>query len=105
MLGTGTLDPAQREFIEAARQIGQVYRFSLFDARGRLVVSSDNVRESADAAMLNDHNFDAVRVIESGQGIVRLGDAAGQPGEPAFTALALVPVQSGAGEPVGSTRS
>ena len=101
VLSTGTLDTTQREFIEATQQIGQVYRFKLFDARGRLVVSSDNARESAAAAILNDHNLDAVRVIKTGQGIVRLVDAAGQPGEPAFTALAFVAVQSEAGEPLG----
>lgn len=100
-LETGALTAEQHRFIDTTRQAGQVYRFKLYDSRGRLVMVSDAPRNGGRDAPPRGYDVHAVKVIQTGRGLVTLDAVQGEPGDPAFPATAYMQVSSSTGEPLG----
>jgi len=81
------------DFFKRAQQVGHVFRYKIFDPRGRLRLSSDQAAGTgADERDLAEHNVEAARAIARGQPLVEVGEGQ-SPTEPAFFAEAYVPVQ------------
>ncbi len=90
VLADGQLDDRQKAFIQASARIGQVFRFKLFDAHGRLVLVSDQTEQPIKPASLRDHNPAAVEAIESGREIVSVEENLTASNRPALYAEAYV---------------
>ncbi len=101
VLETGALTTGQRKFIASARQVGQVYRFKLYDVRGRLVIVSDAPQDINSDPARRSHDVHAVQVVQTGRGVVTLDPADRKIGDPLLQAAAYVPVNSSTGEPLG----
>ena len=65
--GGAPLLPSEHEFLDGVRQFGDVFRFKLFDERGRLRLVSDDLNADAgNDQTLVEHNAKAASVIKTG---------------------------------------
>lgn len=101
VIDTGELTPAQREFIAASENVGQVFRFRLFDRRGRMVLASDEAQKTPVEPSFRDHNPEAVSAIETGREIINVEANAIHPDRPALYAEAYLPIRTDTGELLG----
>ena len=97
LIETGAATPEQLAIIRSSEKIGNVFRFKLFDAQGRLVLASDEVDKAPQDKSLREHNPSAAAVLESGASDIEVKDGRGKPNRPALYAEAYVPVTSGDG--------
>ena len=101
VLDRGELTEKQKEYIAASEKLGQVFRFKLFDAQGRLVLVSDETDKTVTDVSLRDHNAEAITAIESGKDIVYVEEDHGKPNRPAIYAEVYVPISGAGGELLG----
>ncbi len=93
--------PQQMDFITATAKVGRVFRFRLFDARGRLVLESDKAGAPPIRIGLREHDTGAVEAIEFQRTIVEVFRNVHLQGAPAAFAEAHVPVLAQDGEVLG----
>ncbi len=78
--------------IEAARQIGNVFRFKLFDSSGRLRLISDELeKEDSGGPSLGDHNTKASNVLKTGRPYTKVAEGM-PPKRPPLYAETYLPV-------------
>lgn len=85
--------PREEAFLERARQFGDVFRFKLFDADGRLrLVSDDLTTSAANGQTLGDHNAKANSVVLTGQPFTQVEDGRAKDNRPDVYVESYVPV-------------
>jgi signal transduction histidine kinase len=83
----------ERAFLDGARRFGDIFRFKLFDAEGRLRLVSDDLDSSAAPSRdLGEHNPTAAAVLASGRPFTALKDGTANPQRPDVYAETYVPV-------------
>jgi diguanylate cyclase (GGDEF)-like protein len=91
-----TLDQLRR-----LRQVGEIFRFKLFDRQGRQVLVSDDLDSTAAGAAtvgpsIAEHrgagNANVQQIVLGGQNFIELKSGAGKPDRPAWYSEAYVPV-------------
>lgn len=94
---------SQKAFVASARDMGQVFRFKLFDKQGRLVLISDEDGAIPNPASgLDDHSEEAVRSIAEGRTLVSVVDNKTNQRLPSLYAEAYVPVSRGDAKSIGA---
>ncbi|MBD1547920.1 putative bifunctional diguanylate cyclase/phosphodiesterase [Roseibium aggregatum] len=101
LLQTGVPDEAQNATIETAVQVGDVFRFKLFDANGRLVLISDERGTPLEPGAKADHNGHARSVLETGAAVIEVNDGTEKANRPDLYVEAYVPVPGADGKAVG----
>jgi len=101
LLETGVPDDAQNATIGTAVQVGDVFRFKLFDAEGRLVLISDERGTPLEPGAKTDHNGYARSVLESGVAVIEVHDGTRKTNRPDLYVEAYVPVSGADGKPIG----
>jgi signal transduction histidine kinase len=82
-----------RHFLETMRQFGNVFRFKLFDAKGRLVVVSDDLHDRiSGSGDLREHDPAAHSIVSTGQPFSTLQDGSAEPGRPDHYVETYTPV-------------
>jgi diguanylate cyclase (GGDEF)-like protein len=84
--------PASLAFFERAQEVGQVFRYQIFDPTGRLRLASDELARAGAAQSLAQHHLEAAQSIAAGRPLVEVHEG-NRPGRPAFFAEAYVPVR------------
>lgn len=80
------------EFVKKAEHVGNVFRFKLFDATGRLRLVSDELdKEIAEGPSLSDHNEKAAGVLETGIPYTQVEDGTQKPNRPDLYAETYMP--------------
>jgi len=97
LVETGELNAEQRQVISAAEELGDVFRFKLFDRKGGLVLVSDEIEDSSLAAE-REHSEKAAGVIRTGRSNISLNDGAGKQNRPPLFVEAYVPMFGPGGE-------
>lgn len=98
---TGRPTQAQRIQIRNAAQIGDIFRFKLFDAEGSNVLISDELAKALEPGARTDHNGNAARVLASGENIISLNDGTEKVNRPPVYVEAYVPVKGDDGSTLG----
>ena len=101
LIATGKATPEQLALIRSSEKIGSVFRFKLFDARGRLVLASDEVEKAPQDVSLREHNPEALVVLQSGASDIEVKDGRETPNRPDLYAEAYVPVKGADGNVQG----
>lgn len=101
LITTGIPTEEQLTQIRTAAQVGDIFRFKLFDETGRNVLISDELSETLEPGARTDHNGNAARVLTSGESIVSLNDGTQKPNRPPVYVEAYVPVKNAKGAFIG----
>jgi diguanylate cyclase (GGDEF)-like protein len=101
LVETGLPTDAQKQAIRTTRQIGDIFRFKLYDIAGRLVLLSDEGFITAPQGISPDSDPEAVSVLQSQSTLVRVEDGRANPDRPALYAEAYIPLFDAAGQAVG----
>ncbi len=89
ILASGRVSPRSAAMLRLATELGQVYRYRIHDARGRVVFSSDPAE--------TDRKIEkkVAAIIAASKPYVNVGAGDGAKGEPSVYAEAYVPVSAG----------
>lgn len=89
----GAISEQNLTFVKQARQIGNIFRFKLFDPTGRLrLVSDDLAKELTEGPSLSEHNDTAAAVLQSGKPFIEIEDGSQKPDRPNLYAETYLPV-------------
>lgn len=92
LIAEGRPDPKQAVEIASIAEVGDVFRFKLFNASGRLVLISDSIAETFEPGALHDHNGNAAKVVRTGKYQISLRDGRQKTNRPDLYVEAYVPV-------------
>lgn len=101
LIASGNPSEKQLTQIRTAAQVGNVFRFKLFDEVGRNVLISDELSKTLEPGARTDHNGNAARVLASGESIISLNDGTQKENRPPVYVEAYVPTKNAAGETIG----
>ncbi|WP_341367442.1 EAL domain-containing protein [Yoonia sp. BS5-3] len=101
LVQTGLPNEEQREVIRKIRVLGDVFRFKLFDAQGRLSLVSDetNIIDPDGIAAIEDP--EPMQVAQTGIPIIEVFDGTAKPDRPDLYAEAYIPLTDDNGQVVG----
>jgi signal transduction histidine kinase/CheY-like chemotaxis protein len=86
----------ERGFLQAARNIGDVFLFKLFDKSGRLRLVSDELGDrAAQGSRPTEHNQRALLAISRGGPVTQIADGTEKPDRPDIYAESYIPVTRG----------
>lgn len=97
--GQPTVD--QTSQILEASEVGDVFRFKLFDEEARLVLVSDEIPSKPTLGQSGDHNGKAAKVLATGEAQTSVNDGTRKENRPDLYVEAYVPVKSATGIPLG----
>ncbi|WP_289034263.1 GGDEF domain-containing phosphodiesterase [uncultured Roseibium sp.] len=97
----GTPTQEQRDAIDTAVQVGDVFRFKLFDGNANLVLISDELGAPLEPGAMADHNGHAQMVIDKGSAVIDLNDGRAKANRPDLYVEAYVPVEAAGGSVLG----
>ena len=84
--------PESQRFFDRVRQVGQVFRYVVYDPQGHIrLVSDAQADDDDDEDDLSKHNATAAKAIAEGRPLINVEEGA-PPARPAFFAEAYVPV-------------
>ncbi|MGR3496204.1 putative bifunctional diguanylate cyclase/phosphodiesterase [Citreimonas sp.] len=92
LIATGLPDAAQDDAIRAVRSVGSIFRFSLYDADGRLVLVSDDSALDNPSGVAADIDADAAAVARSARPAAAVNDGRAKPDRTDLYAEAYVPI-------------
>jgi diguanylate cyclase (GGDEF)-like protein len=92
LIATGVPTQEQFEAIQYVRHLGDVFRFKLFDAHGRLVLISDDAFISDPQGIAADYDPEPLEVVQTGMDLVEVFDGTQKPDRPDLYAEAYVPL-------------
>lgn len=92
LVETGDPTPEQKDAIRSARKLGDIFRFKLFDAQGRLVLVSDESFVSNPTGVAAATDAEPLIVLQTGVEIVDVFDGTAKPDRPDLYAEAYVPL-------------
>jgi len=101
LIVSGRPNSQQQNQISAAAEIGDVFRFKLFDGTGSLVLISDELAKNLEAGASGDHSGKAALVLSSGIANVSLNDGTQKANRPDLYVEAYVPVFGSSNSIVG----
>lgn len=101
LIKTGQPTQNQRSQIRAASDVGDVFRFKVFNDQGQLVLVSDELAKSMELAGKGDHNGNAAKVLATGENQISLHDGTQKANRPDLYVEAYVPVMSEQGAVLG----
>ncbi len=88
------LDKDEEDFLKTVSKLGQVFRFKLFDAQGRLRLVSDALGVDSPATVVQDqHNKSAALAIAEDRPFTTVQDGTNKPDRPKIYAESYVPVK------------
>ncbi len=89
----GMLTSSEQQYLERVRQFGDVFRFKLFDSKGRLRLVSDDLNTPVvNVPTDNEHSEKANKVLATGRPHVAIGDGTRKPDRPDIYVESYVPV-------------
>ncbi|MGJ3261306.1 MAG: sensor histidine kinase [Rhodospirillales bacterium] len=92
--GGETPTDAERDFLQRLSKFGDIFRYKLFDAEGRLMVISDSLNNpGADTKDLGEHNITALQVLTTGKPYAEVNDGTRKPDRPDIYIEAYVPIR------------
>lgn len=92
LIATGKPTDQQRHHIRELRQLGDVFRFKLFDAKGRLVLISDESFISNPQGVASAFDPEPLEVLRTGVKSVDVFDGTNKPDRPDLYAEAYIPL-------------
>lgn len=101
LISTGRPTNEQVAQIMEASEIGDVFRFKLFDETAHLVLVSDELTPVSNSVRTGDHNGKATLVLATGEAQTSVNDGTKKENRPDLYVEAYVPVKSAAGAPLG----
>lgn len=101
LIESGTLTEDQQQVIRQVRELGDVFRFKLFNAQGQLVLLSDDTFISAPKGIATEVDPEPATVAETGETIVGVHDGTQKPDRPDLYAEAYTPLFGSDGAIVG----
>lgn len=101
LVQTGTPTDEQRDVIRKIRAVGDIFRFKLFDANGRLSLISDDTHIMDPAGVTADEDPEPKQVAQTGRPIIEVYDGSQKPDRPDLYAEAYVPLTAADGTVLG----
>lgn len=101
LIKTGQPTADQVLQIKEASEVGEVFRFKLFDDTARLVLVSDEISKKFALGQTGDHNGKAAKVLATGEAQTSVNDGTHKSNRPDLYVEAYVPVKSAQGVPLG----
>lgn len=101
LIETGRPNKQQIQKIKTTSEVGDIFRFKLFDASGNLVLISDELAKNLEAGARGDHSGKAAKVLSTGENQVSLNDGTKKQNRPDLYVEAYVPVMGKAGKILG----
>lgn len=92
LIKTGKPSKQQIEKISTTSEVGDVFRFKLFDDSGNLVLISDELAKNLEAGASGDHSGKAEKVLSTGENQISLNDGTMKKNCPDLYVEAYVPV-------------
>lgn len=92
LIATGKPTDQQKHHIRQLRQLGDVFRFKLFNAKGRLVLISDESFIANPQGVASAFDPEPLEVLRSGLQTVDVFDGTGKPDRPDLYAEAYIPL-------------
>ncbi len=87
------LSGEERQFLNGVRGFGDIFRFKLFDTKGRIRLISDDLHtDLADNPTVGEDNWKALSVVETGEPYSELEDGRLKPDRPDIYVETYVPV-------------
>lgn len=87
------LSDEEQQFLHGVRAFGDIFRFKLFDTKGRIRLISDDLNtDLANNPTVGEDNWKALSVVESGEPYSELEDGRRKPDRPDVYAETYVPV-------------
>ena len=87
------LNDTEQEFLSGAREFGDIFRFKLFDTKGRIRLISDDLKtELANNPTAGEDNWKALSVVKTGKPYSQLEDGTQKPDRPDLYSETYVPV-------------
>jgi len=88
-----SLNDEEQRFLDGVRGFGDIFRFKLFDTKGRIRLISDDLHtDLANNPTVGEDNWKALSVVESGEPYSELEDGRLKPDRPDVYAETYVPV-------------
>ncbi|HEV2898416.1 MAG TPA: bifunctional diguanylate cyclase/phosphodiesterase [Pseudaminobacter sp.] len=100
LIASGRPDAAQLAVIATAENVGDVFRFKLFDRDGRTKLVSDEAAYVKEGAT-HEHSAKAAAVLETGISNISLNDGTGKKNRPPLYVEAYVSIVDGQGQARG----
>ncbi|SDY79159.1 putative bifunctional diguanylate cyclase/phosphodiesterase [Citreimonas salinaria] len=97
LIATGLPDAAQEEALRDTRSVGSIFRFSLYDSDGRLVLVSDDSPVGGAGSGAPEIDAEAAAVARTGRSTAGVDDGTGRTDRPDLHAEAYVPIRDGTG--------
>jgi signal transduction histidine kinase/DNA-binding response OmpR family regulator len=89
----GALSADEHRFLKAARNVGDIFRFKLFDKSGRLRLVSDELSDdTTNSGLLSDHNQSAALAIKHLRPFTEMEDGTEKADRPDVYAESYIPV-------------
>jgi len=101
LIKTGRPNEQQVQNIKTTSDVGDVFRFKLFDSTGNLVLISDELAKNLEAGARGDHSGKAAKVLSTGENQVSLNDGTKKKNRPDLYVEAYVPVMGQNGNILG----
>tara|TARA_R110002020_G_scaffold239934_9_gene452529 strand:+ start:1986 stop:3917 length:1932 start_codon:yes stop_codon:yes gene_type:complete len=101
LIATGIPSPEQKQIIRQIRTLGDVFRFKLFDANGRLVLVSDENSISNPVGVSAEHDPETMTAVRTRKSVIAVRDGAETNGWPDLYAEAYVPLLDDLGRIAG----
>jgi two-component system, cell cycle sensor histidine kinase PleC len=91
--GGADISPKELKFLNGVRDLGDIFRFKLFDVHGRIRLISDDLRKNlAEHPDRAEDNWKALSVVKTGKPYSDLADGTGKPDRPEIYSETYVPV-------------
>jgi diguanylate cyclase (GGDEF)-like protein len=97
LINTGKPDPRQRERIATAANVGDVFRFKLYDRQGVTTLISDESASAVDTTSHEEEKAEALMVMRTGIGMIIVDHGSEKENQPMIFVEALVPIVDGHG--------
>ncbi|MEP2641601.1 bifunctional diguanylate cyclase/phosphodiesterase [Roseobacter sp.] len=101
LIMTGIPTQEQRRVIREVRDVGDIFRFKLFDATGRLALVSDDVNIVGAAGLAEIADAEPMQVAQTRMPIVEVFDGTAKPDRPDLYSEAYIPLMDVRGRLIG----
>lgn len=84
---------AERDFLQRVSKFGDIFRYKLFDAEGRLRIVSDHLNNLNANGDIGEHNITALQVLTTGKPYAEVNDGTQKSDRPDIYVEAYVPIK------------
>ena len=86
------LSAPDREYLEQVRQLGDVFRFKMFDETGKLILISDDLAGTPEDVDLESHRPEVMAAVSRGEPYTMVKDGTEKPNRPDVYVESYVPI-------------